>query len=397
MTPKQSLLRRCLAVLTAALVAGVLAVLSTWVPVGATGTPGDGKDRDDAQALQIVLIEDRGSGLPWPVQGRRFNVVVQAVDANGQPTEVHEPTKIKLIEVSGPGRLGGNTTAIIQKNLSSTTIKGATYSQYANGVVLAVKVVYGEDLERDEITVEVALTAVGADAKPGKPLKLKDPNCAAPTSKVPTCGVLVLNNGADGRVTLSVGSCDGLVKVPGRDECAEAGNVQALVVTAIANLNDFRGKPLYSRKDPAKVILSCDKVALSQDAGRDQVQGDLHPEQHRSAEEGCATVPEEGCTWQRPRGLRGLQAELPARRRPLLALPLQNRRPHELLLIERAQQSTHQIRDTHEAQLADSGSGTRTTPSDPRAALASCSNCAAPGSWRSTAMRAATASRNPRS
>ena len=260
MTSKQSLLRRCLAVLTAALVAGVLAVLSTWVPVGATGTPGDGKDRDDAQALQIVLIEDRGSGLPWPVQGRRFNVVVQAVDANGQPTEVHEPTKIKLIEVSGPGRLGGNTTAIIQKNLSSTTIKGATYSQYANGVVLAVKVVYGEDLERDEITVEVALTAVGADAKPGKPLKLKDPNCAAPTSKVPTCGVLVLNNGADGRVTLSVGSCDGLVKVPGRDECGEAGNVQALVVTAIANLNDFRGKPLYSRKDPAKVILSCDKV-----------------------------------------------------------------------------------------------------------------------------------------
>ena len=202
MTPKQSLLRRCLAVLTAALLAGVLAVLSTWVPVGATGTPGEGKDRDDAQALQIVLIEDRGSGLPWPVQGRRFNVVVQAVDADGQPTEVHEPTKIKLIEVSGPGRLGGNTTAIIQKNLSSTTIKGATYSQYANGVVLAVKVVYGEDLERDEITVEVALTAVGADAKPGKPLKLKDPNCAAPTSKVPTCGILVLNNGADGRVTL---------------------------------------------------------------------------------------------------------------------------------------------------------------------------------------------------
>jgi hypothetical protein len=260
MTPKQSLLRRCFAVLTAALLAGVLAVLSTWVPVGATGAPGEGKNRDDAQALQIVLIEDRDSGLPWPVKGRRFNVVVQAVDDDGQPTEVHEPTKIKLIEVSGPGRLGGNTTAVIQKDFSSTTIKGARYSQYANGVVLAVKVVYGEDLERDEITVEVALTAVGADAKPGKPLKLKDPNCAAPTSKVPTCGILVLNNGADGHVTLSVGSCDGLVKVPDRNECREVGKVQALVVTAIANLNDFRGKPLYSRKHPAKVILACDKA-----------------------------------------------------------------------------------------------------------------------------------------
>ena len=96
--------------------AGALAILSTWVPVGATGAPGD-KDRDDAQALQIVLIEDRGSGLPWPVQGRRFNVVVQAVDDDGEPTEVHEPTKIKLIEVSGPGRLGGNTTAVIPERL----------------------------------------------------------------------------------------------------------------------------------------------------------------------------------------------------------------------------------------------------------------------------------------
>ena len=260
MTPKQSLFQRCLAVLTATLLAGALAVLSTWVPVGATGAPGEGKDRDHAQALQIVLIEDRGSGLPWPVQGRRFNVVVQAVDDDGQPTEVDEPTKIKLIEVSGPGRLGGNTTAVIQKDFSSTTIKRATYSQYANGVVLAVKVVYGEDLTRDEITVEVALTAVGADAKPGKPLKLKDPNCAAPTSKVPTCGILVLNNGADGRVTLSVGSCDGLVKVDDLRNCRKVGNTEALVVTAIASLKDSKGKPLYSRKDPAKVILACDKV-----------------------------------------------------------------------------------------------------------------------------------------
>ena len=32
------------------------------------------------------------------------------------------------------------------------------------------------------------------------------------------------------------------------------------MVTAIANLNDFRGKPLYSRKHPAKVILACDKA-----------------------------------------------------------------------------------------------------------------------------------------
>jgi hypothetical protein len=270
MTPKQSLLRRCLAVLSAALLAGVLVAVGTWipvgaignpVPVGATGTDGEKEDRDDPVALQIVLIEDKKSGLPWPVQGRKFNVVVQAVDDDNKPAEVSKPTKIKLKEIFGPGVLGGNTTAVIQKDFSSTIIKGATYSKFANGVVLKVKVVYGEDLAPDKITVEVALTAVGANAEPGEKLKLTDPDCAAPTSKVPTCGILLLKNGADGHVTLSVGSCDGLVKVHDRlRECGERDGVKALVVTAIASLRDSDGDPLYSRKHPAKVILACDKA-----------------------------------------------------------------------------------------------------------------------------------------
>ena len=92
---------------------------------------------------------------------------MQAVDDDGKPAAVSKPTKIKLKEVSGPGDLGGNTTAVIPAGLSSTTIEGATYSQFANGVKLKVKVVYGDDLAPDKITVEVALTAVGADATPG--------------------------------------------------------------------------------------------------------------------------------------------------------------------------------------------------------------------------------------
>jgi hypothetical protein len=258
MTPKQSFLRRCLAVLSAAVLAAALVIIGTWLPAGATGTHDEGGDSDDANALQIVLIKDHDSGLPWPVQGRKFDVVVQVVDDDGQPIEVEEPTKIKLKEVSGPGQLGGNTTAVIQKDFSWAIIEGATYSQFANGVVLAVKVVYGEKLDRDKITVEVALTAVGADAVPGKALTLKDPDCAAPTSKVPNCGILRLNNGADGHVTLSVGSCDDLAdKFSG---CRERANTEALVITTIASLKDADGDPLYSRKHPAKIILACDKV-----------------------------------------------------------------------------------------------------------------------------------------
>ena len=258
MTLIKSLLQRCLAVLVATLLAGVLAALSTWVPVGATGTYDDkGGDRDEPAALQIVLIKDRGSGLLWPVEDRKFDVVVQVVDDDNEPTEVDEPTKIKLKEVSGPGVLRGKTTAVIQKGFSSTVISGATYSQFANGVELKVKVVYGEHLDSDKITVEVALTAVGADAKPGKRLKLKDPDCAAPTSKVPTCGILLLKNGADGHVTLSVGSCDGLAEKLGG--CRERANTEGLVVTAIGSLRDSDGDPLYSRKHPAKAILACDE------------------------------------------------------------------------------------------------------------------------------------------
>jgi hypothetical protein len=235
-----------------------LVFVGSWVPSDATGSPGANGDRDDADQLRIVLIRDRGSGLLWPVQDRKFDVVVEVVDDDGQPVKVDEPTKIKLKEVSGPGELGGNTTAIIQKDFSSTVILGATYSQFANGVVLKVKVVYGERLLSAKITVEVALTAVGADAKPGKPLKLSDPNCAAPTSKVPTCGFLNLKNGADGHVTLSVGSCDDLADKFGG--CREKAGTEALVVTAIASLRDFDGDPLYSNKHPAKLILAFDKV-----------------------------------------------------------------------------------------------------------------------------------------
>jgi len=259
MTPKQSLFRRCLAVLSAALLAAALVMLGTWLPAGATGAHGEGGDRNDAKRLQIVLITDTGSGLQYPVQDRPFNVVVQVVDDDGKPVKVKKATRIELVEVFGPGQLRGNTTAVIQQGFSSTTIVGATYSQFANGVKFKVKVVYGDDLAPSKtITVEVALTAVGADAKPGTALTLKDPKCT-PTSDVPNCGIFVLKNGADGHVTLSVGSCEGLIKVDDL-QCREVGGTEALVVTAIGSLKDAEGDPLYSKKHPAKVILACDKV-----------------------------------------------------------------------------------------------------------------------------------------
>jgi hypothetical protein len=243
--------RRSLAVLIAALLAGVFAVVGTSAPANAAPTKG---------SLDIVSITDTGSGLGGPVQNRPFNVAVRVLDSAGQPTTVSQATTIVLEEVSGPGALGGTTTAVIPRNGSGATIMGATYNQFANGVVLRVRAASGAQLAPDAVTVEVALKAVGADASPGSSLSVRDSSCLAPTTAVPNCGQLLLPNGASGHVTLSVGSCDGL------GPCMTGDDADALVVTAIANFKDARGNPLYSNTSPATLIISCDKALCRETA-----------------------------------------------------------------------------------------------------------------------------------
>jgi hypothetical protein len=208
-TPRPSLIRRYVAIVSAALLAAAWAV---GISTPASAAPVKG-------SLEIVSITDTGSGLGAPVQDRPFNVVVRVLDAAGQPTTVNQATTIILEEVSGPGDLDGTTTAVIPRNGSSATISGATYSQFANGVVLRVSARSGVNLVPDEVTVDVAVTAVGANASPGRSLNLSDPNCT----------------------------------------CRTAGDIEALVITAIANLKDSAGNPLYSRASPATVVLGCDK------------------------------------------------------------------------------------------------------------------------------------------
>jgi hypothetical protein len=243
MPRRQSQLRRYIAVLSAALLAAAWAV-GISIPASAASVKG---------SLDIVSITDAASGLGGPVQNRPFNVAVRVLDSAGQPRTVNQATTIVLEEVSGPGVLAGTTTAVIPRNGFGATISGATYSQFANGVVLRVRAASGVDLAPDEVIVEVALRAVGANASPGRSLNLTDSNCGAPTAEVPNCGQLLLPNGASGHVTLSVGSCDGL------GACLTTGSTEALVVTAIANLKDAAGNPLYSNLEPATLVLACDK------------------------------------------------------------------------------------------------------------------------------------------
>ena len=226
--------------------------------------------------LEIVSVTDTGtpsnpgSGLGAPVQDRPFSVVVRVLDTAGQATTVNQATTVVLEEAIRTWGSGGtDNSGYIPRNGSGATISGATYSQFANGVVLRVRAVSGVELgldpETNPATVEVALKAVGANATPGNPLNLTDPDCAAPTEQVPTCGQLLLPNGASGLVTVSVGSCDGLVAaIPDHDpECLTVDDTKALVVTTIANFKDADGKSLYETSH-ATLILACDKVLCGQ-------------------------------------------------------------------------------------------------------------------------------------
>jgi hypothetical protein len=242
LTHKQSLIRRSLAVLSAALLTAAWAV---GISIPASAAPVRG-------SLEILSVTNAANtefeGLL--VQGKEFDVAVRVLDTDGQPTTVNKATTIVLEEVSGPGVLGGTTTAVIPRNGSGATISGATYSQFANGVELRVRATSGVNLAPDEVTVDVALTAVGANANQGDTLDLEDPNCGAggaPTSDEPNCGHL-LTTGAAGLVIMSVGSCEDL------GPCRAVDDTIALVVTLSAVLT-------HSEDDPySTMILGCDKV-----------------------------------------------------------------------------------------------------------------------------------------
>jgi hypothetical protein len=130
---KQSLIRRSLAVLSAALLA-VAWAFGVSIPASAA----------DKGSLQVVSITDQGSELGGsvlnlppdvdivgPVQNRPFNVAVRVLDNAGQPTTVNQATTIVLEEVSGPGVLGGTTSAVIPRTarVQPSRVRGTASSQ----------------------------------------------------------------------------------------------------------------------------------------------------------------------------------------------------------------------------------------------------------------------------
>ena len=120
--------------------------------------------------------------------------------------------------------------------------------------MLRVRVASGVNLAPDDVTVEVALKAVGANAARGVLESL--PIRAVPPRPLRCRGRAVnfsFQTVASGHVTLSLNSCDGL------GDCKTAGGLEALVVTGIGNLKDANGNPLYRNTSPATLVVACEK------------------------------------------------------------------------------------------------------------------------------------------
>ena len=239
--------RLLLSVLTASLIA--LATIAGVPPASGGAVKG---------SLVVRSVTDPTSGLAGAVQGRPFSVVVQALDDLGAPLVVTRDTTVTLVEISGPGSLGGTLTGTIPKNSSQGTISGATYSLFANGVVLEVRSTGGLSLSAGRTTVNVARTAVKATATPRSALDVTDPACVVPSSAVPVCGYLKLPNGGNGTVLLSVGSCVGIVSCFAGSQTPPPG-----LVSAVVSLKDENGAPLYDKAHPATFVLGCDKSLCS--------------------------------------------------------------------------------------------------------------------------------------
>ena len=107
--------------------------------------------------------------------------------------------------------------------------------------------------------MDFVFSATTKAVDPNVSTTVSDPKCGAPTAVALNCGQLLLPHGANGRVIVYVGSCDGLGLCD-----AKPGDLQALVVTAVVDIKDLStpdpDDTLYSKNSPATLILACDKT-----------------------------------------------------------------------------------------------------------------------------------------
>lgn len=236
--------RRLAVVLAAAL--GLVISLVWWMPASA---------RPSSSTVNLVVTSIRGmevpagtSTAPFIVRGVPFDVTVSFIDSlSGAPTTL--PNGVSSLELSDSLGDTLGTADNISSTATSLDFDGVSIAKAANGVSLRASVARGSSKgtaspPSDEFNVLLSSSSTPQDtalSQIGGIAGTDGSGCTA-TPESPICADLLLPNGSDTGILMSLGLCDGLGKCVGSD-------AQALV-----------GLSQYGPDDPATMIVKCDKT-----------------------------------------------------------------------------------------------------------------------------------------
>jgi hypothetical protein len=200
-----------------------------------------------AVTIDAVTPQD-GSGVL--AKNQPFDVHLTARDAFGNPASFTGTVTLSTAGGIGPS-LGSLTAPSAEFQDSSTaTAAGAVYDGYGNQITLHAA---SATLTDDDRLIDVNLFVTTRQATPGQSLTVSLTDCQDATPQVPVCANLVLSHGAVGPVTVAQGECDPFTP------CLQGTQNEALLFDGLADLTDG-SRGLYTRHDPAVIVLRCDKT-----------------------------------------------------------------------------------------------------------------------------------------
>ncbi|TAM85720.1 MAG: hypothetical protein EPN43_11230 [Jatrophihabitans sp.] len=192
------------------------------------------------------------------VQGSPFLLTV-TLTASGTPAAFTKATVLTLT-ATGRGSLSPQTVTM-PANTSQYTFDTVSYAPYDNNVQVSAavggkgnKATSIASAPSNSFTVLQTLKTDGASVGSSFADGAGPTACASVSATDPVCGYLVLQHGASTSVLLSTGSCAPPVG------CNSSGTVTQI----IADLTDGHGNALYSRTDPATLIINCYRTVCGQ-------------------------------------------------------------------------------------------------------------------------------------
>jgi hypothetical protein len=185
--------------------------------------------------------------------GGTVHLGVSFYDASGAPASFTKDTSLSVTS---------NRAGLTQ--LTGTALKGATtatldvsFTQAANQVSLTVSVqgkagsgitpATSSPAQIFDVVSQLQFVNAAPNTSFQRGIGGDDSQCANATSTNPVCGIVILPHGAQSsQVLLSLGACDSTY--------AACGSNRGSVVQTLADLSG-----LYSKTDPATLLLKCDK------------------------------------------------------------------------------------------------------------------------------------------